>query len=248
MIRAVVVEDEPLARQYLSGCLEATGRVEVVGEAEDGVSGLALCRESAPDAAFLDIEMAGPDGLALAGQLLGLPRPPLVVFVTGYAGHAIDAFRVEAVDYLLKPFDPDQVRETVRRLEYRLLERGGNLPGQEEIEERRTIRVRDPADGAVLLIPRREVIAALRRKRRTWIHTRSAAYPGHEPLAHLGRQLGGEPFLQISRDAIVNFDEVAEVRRLGDRHYEVVLRDEPGTRVETSRSGAALLAERLRRP
>lgn len=248
MIRAVVVEDEALARQYLRGCLEATGRVEVVGEADDGASGLALCRETAPDVAFLDIEMPGPDGLDLAGRLAGLPRPPLVVFVTGYAGHAVDAFRVEAVDYVLKPFDPDQIREAVGRLGRRLAERGETASGGGDDEDRRKVRVRDPLDGAVRLIPRREVVAVLRRKRRTWVHTRSAAYPGHEPLALLNRQLGGEPFLQISRDAIVNFDEVAEVRRLGDRHYEVVLRDEPGTRVETSRSGAALLADRLRRP
>jgi len=247
MIRAVIVEDEPLARQYLRQSLESSGRVQIVGEAEDGTTGLKLCRELVPDAAFLDIEMAGPDGLALAGQLLTLSRPPLVVFVTGFAGHAIDAFRVEAVDYVLKPFDPDQIGEAVRRLEHRLATRVEPPPSAGESTERERIQVRDPATGALLLIPRRAVVAVLRKKRRSWIHTTANAYPSHEPLAQLGRQLGGDPFLQVSRDAIVNLDEVDEVRRLGDRHYEVVLRDLPRTRVETSRSGSALLTEKLRK-
>ena len=245
MIRAVIVDDEPLARHYLRHTLESTGRVEVVAEAEDGSSGLSICGQLRPDVAFLDIEMAGPDGLAVAGRLLTLPTPPLVVFVTGFAGHAIDAFRVEAVDYVLKPFEPDQIGETVRRLEHRLASRGESS-GAGDGDERERIQVRDPDSGALLLIPRRAVVAVLRKKRRTWIHTTSAAYPSNDALTRLGLRLGGDPFLQVSRDAIVNFDEVDEVRRLGDRHYEVVLRDAPKTRVETSRSGAALLAVKLR--
>ena len=109
MIRAVVVEDEPLARQYLCTLLEQTGKVEVVGEADDGRAGLRLCAERAPDAAFLDIRIPGPDGLSLAGRLLTLARAPLIVFVTGFSGHAVDAFRVEAVDYLLKPIESGAV-------------------------------------------------------------------------------------------------------------------------------------------
>lgn len=246
MMRAVVVEDEPLARQYLKSLLEKTGRVHVIGEAGDGASGLKLCRDQSPDVAFLDIEMAGPDGLAIAERLLALPRPPLVVFVTGYAGHAVDAFRVEAVDYILKPVDPDQILEAVRRLEQRLGRRGESSQEAEGVDTLERIPVRNPEDGALHLISRQEVVAVIRRKRRTWLLTSSAAYPGHEPLTAVGRRLGGPPFLQISRDAIINLDEVDEVRRLGDRHYEVVLRDRDRTRVETSRTGAVLLVERLR--
>lgn len=243
MISAVIVEDEPLARLYLRQVLEATGRVKVVEELEDGASGLASCARLRPDVAFLDIEMPGPDGLALAGSLLRLPRPPLVVFVTGFAGHAIDAFRVEAVDFVLKPFEPEQIRETVRRLEHRLASRS---EPQVDGDERERIQVRNPDGGALLLIPRRSIVAVIRSRRRTWIHTASAAYPSHEALSRVGLQLKGDPFLQISRDAIVNFDEVYEIRRLGDRHFEVVLQDSFRTRVETSRSGAAVLTEKLR--
>ena len=246
MIRAIIVEDEPLAREYLRSLLAGTGRVEVVGEASDGAAGLKLCRELTPDAAFLDIEVPGADGLDLAGRLLTLPRPPLVVFVTGYSGHAVDAFRVEAVDYLLKPIDDEQMREAVRRLEDRLATRSAaRLENSAESEGDR-LAIRDPASGAVRLFGRREGVALLRRGRRTWVHTTDGAYPTHVPLATLARQLGGDPFLRLSRDAVVNLDAVAAVRRVGDRQSEVELRDHARTRVEASRTGSALLAEQLR--
>jgi DNA-binding LytR/AlgR family response regulator len=246
MIRAVVVEDEPLARQYLCTLLEETGKVEVVGKADDGRAGLRLCVERAPDAAFLDIRIPGPDGLSLAGRLLTLARPPLVVFVTGFSGHAVDAFRVEAVDYLLKPIESGAVLETVRRLERRL--EGRDAPFAESAADAVGDRlvVKDASEGNVKLLPRGDIVAGLRRRRRTWIHTAIEVFPTYYPLATLGRWLGGPPFLQISRDAIVNMTAVTAITRVGDRRYELRLRDRAGTVAEASRTGAALLTDYLR--
>src|SRR5438552_2639671 len=103
MIRAVIIEDEPLAARYLRALLHETGKVEVTGMAREAETGLLLCSEQSPDAAFLDVRMPGPDGLALAGHLRLLPTPPRIVFTTGHAEHACEAFRLNAVDYLLKP-------------------------------------------------------------------------------------------------------------------------------------------------
>jgi DNA-binding LytR/AlgR family response regulator len=246
MMRVVVVEDEPLARQYLCTLLAGTGKVEVVGEAGDGRSGLRLCAERAPDAAFLDIRIPGPDGLSLAGKLLTLARPPLVVFVTGFAGHAVDAFRVEAVDYLLKPIEAGAVLEAVRRLEHRLDGRGAAAAGSAADAVGDRLVVKDPSEGGVKLLPRGDIVAVLRRGRRSWIHTSAEEFPTYYPLAALARWLGGSPFLQISRDAIVNLTVVREIIRVGDRRYEVRLLDRARTVVEASRSGAALLADYLR--
>jgi two-component system, LytTR family, response regulator LytT len=246
MIRAVVVEDEPLARRYLCTLLEETGKVEVVGEADDGRAGLRLCAERAPDAAFLDIRIPGPDGLSLAGRLLTLARPPLVVFVTGFSGHAVDAFRVEAVDYLLKPIEFGAVLETVRRLEHRLDGRGGGSVESAADAVGDRLVVKDASEGGVKLLPRGDIVAALRRRRRTWIHTAAEEFPTYYPLATLARWLGGSPFLQISRDAIVNMTVVTEITRVGDRRYELRLLDRARTVAESSRTGAALLADYLR--
>src|SRR5215831_4962755 len=115
-IRAVIIEDEPLASQYLAALLDDTCQVEVVGSATESEVGLRLCAELRPDAVFVDINLPGKDGLSLARQLAMLPQPPRLVFTTGNANRATDAFRLEAVDYLLKPVDPAQVVESVNRL------------------------------------------------------------------------------------------------------------------------------------
>jgi DNA-binding LytR/AlgR family response regulator len=115
-IRAVIIEDEPLAAQYLAALLDDTCQVEVVGSATESEAGLRLCAELRPDAVFLDINLPGKDGVSLATQLAMLPQPPRLVFTTGNANRATDAFRLEAVDHLLKPLDPERVTETVKRL------------------------------------------------------------------------------------------------------------------------------------
>src|ERR1700724_4853004 len=115
-IRAVIIEDEPLAAQYLSELLDDTCQVEVVGSATESEAGLRLCAELRPDVVFVDIGLPGKDGVSLATQLAMLPQPPRLVFTTGNPGRAADAFRLDAVDYLLKPLDPEQVTEAVNRL------------------------------------------------------------------------------------------------------------------------------------
>jgi two-component system, LytTR family, response regulator LytT len=119
-IRAVIIEDEPLAVQYLAALLDDTCQVEVVGSATESEAGLRLCAELRPDAVFLDINLPDKDGIWLAGQLAMLPKPPLLVFTTGIAGRAADAFRLDAVDYLLKPLDPEQVANAVNHLNFAL--------------------------------------------------------------------------------------------------------------------------------
>src|SRR6201998_2015133 len=114
-IRAVILDDEPLAAQYLGALLDDTCQVEVVGSATESEAGLRLCAELRPDAVFLDISLPGRDGVSLATQLAMLQQPPRLIFTTGNANHATDAFRLEAVDYLLKPLDPEQVTEAVNR-------------------------------------------------------------------------------------------------------------------------------------
>jgi DNA-binding LytR/AlgR family response regulator len=115
-IRAIIIEDEPLASQHLAELLDETCQAEVVGSATESEAGLRLCAELRPDAVFVDINLPGKDGVSLATQLAMLPQPPRLVFTTGNANRATDAFRLEAVDYLLKPLDPEQLTEAINRL------------------------------------------------------------------------------------------------------------------------------------
>src|SRR6202042_3305043 len=98
-IRAVIIEDEPLAAQYLAGLLDDTCQVEVVGTAAESEVGLRLCAKLRPDAVFVDISLPGKDGVSLAKQLAMLPQAPRLVFTTGDANRATDAFRLQAADY-----------------------------------------------------------------------------------------------------------------------------------------------------
>jgi two-component system response regulator LytT len=246
MIRAVVVEDEPLARCYLVDLLTRTGRVEVIGEAEDARDGLRLCADSGVDAAFLDIRLPGPDGLTLGTTLARLPHAPLLVFVTGSADYAVAAFQVHAADYLLKPIEGKRVEEAVRHLEQRLNERRAAFTAPDGEGSGERLPVRDRRRDVARLLARHEIVAVLRRDRRTWIHTADAEYPSYYPVARVAAWLGGAPFFRAAREAIVNLEAVAEITHYGDRLYQLRLKDRRGSVVKVSRSSVRSLASLLR--
>ena len=260
-IRAVIIEDESLAAEYLAALLDDTCRVEVVGTAAESESGLRLCAELRPDAVFLDINLPGKDGVSLATQLAMLPQPPRLVFTTGNAGRATDAFRLDAVDYLLKPLDPEQVSEAVNRLlAYLRPFESGPSPLSARREDLVTtpdemlftgsdgdlLPVKDVDRDRIRLLARREIVAVLRRERRTWVHTVREEFATYYPLADLVRWLDGDPFVQIGRHAVVNLQAIDHVTHYGDRLYRVRLRDRVGTEITASRTGAARLATVLK--
>jgi len=259
-IRAVIIEDDPLAAQYLAALLDDTCQVEVVGSATESEAGLRLCAELRPDAVFLDISLPGRDGVSLATQLAMLPQPPRLIFTTGNANRATDAFRLEAVDYLLKPLDPEQVTQAVNRLlgylrpfEFGSFSSSGNHANEGRPNKVRftgtaneLLPVRDVDRDQVRLLARREVAAVLRRERRTWVHTVREQFATYYPLADLTRWLDGDPFIQIGRHAAVNLQAIERVTHYGDRLYRVRLRDRVGTEITASRTGAARLAALLK--
>jgi DNA-binding LytR/AlgR family response regulator len=258
-IRAVIIEDEPLAAQYLAALLDDTYQVEVVGTATESEAGLRLCAELRPDAAFVDINLPGRDGVSLATQLSMLPQPPRLVFTTGNANRATDAFRLEAVDYLLKPLDPEQVTEAVNRLlaHLRPFEAGsspraeGPTQGAEDDKSfaasaSELLPVKDVDRDKIRLLARREVAAVLRRDRRTWVHTVREEFATYYPLADLVRWLGGYPFVQVGRHAVVNLQAIDRVTHYGDRLYRVHMRNRTGTEITASRTGAVKLASVLK--
>jgi DNA-binding LytR/AlgR family response regulator len=259
-IRAVIIEDEPLAAQYLASLLDETYQVEVVGSATESEGGLQLCVDLQPDAVFVDIRLPATDGLTLATRLAMLPQPPLLVFTTGDASRAADAFRLGAVDYLLKPLDPEQISETVKRLltQLRPFDTVSSSGRKDQIQaaaskdadsldaSNELLAVKDKDRDQIRLLSRREVVALIRQDRRTWVHTVREEFATYYPLADLIRWLGGYPFVQIARHAVVNLKAIELITHYGDRLYRVRLRDRAGTELTASRSGASRLAEILK--
>jgi two-component system, LytTR family, response regulator len=115
MMRVAIVDDEPLAREGLRRRLERDPDIEIVGEAGDGASAIAMVKHQRPDVLFLDVQMPGMDGFVTL-EHVAIEHLPLLVFVTAYDAYAIRAFEVHAVDYLLKPLDDDRLTDAIRRL------------------------------------------------------------------------------------------------------------------------------------
>ena len=122
-MRAFLVDDEPLALERLSRMLEATGRVEIAGSNTDPVSALEQLRRLVPEVLFLDIHMPGLSGFELLAEL---PAQPLVIFTTAYDRYALEAFRVNAIDYLLKPIEPELLDRALAKAE-RMTSHGSGL-------------------------------------------------------------------------------------------------------------------------
>jgi len=252
-----MIEAEQFAAKQLGALLDETCQVEIVGTATHGETAMRLCRELRPEAVFLDINLPGKDGVSLANQLKMLPRPPRFVFTTSDRNRAVDAFRLEAVDYLLKPLDPIHVLEAVNRLAAALrpfkMETFG-VPPSSKTRSSTTdkarpgatpaelLPVKDADNDKIRLLSRREIVAVLRKGRHTWIHTVREEFSTRYPLTLLVQWLGGRPFIQIGRQAIVNEQAVELITHHGDRLYRVQLRDRIGTVVTASRKGATRLA------
>jgi DNA-binding LytR/AlgR family response regulator len=260
-IRAVIV-DEPLAAEHLATLLDETCQVEVIGSAADSEAGLDLCVKLRPDAVFLETSLPGRDGVSLARQLVMLPQAPRLVFTTGNPNRATDAFRLKAVDYLLKPLDPGQVDEAVNRLlaYLRPFESDSLLVSAPGVNLKLTqgkmhftgapdelLPVRDIDRGKIRFLTRREVAAVIRRERHTWVHTSQEEFGTNYPLARVMQWVGSVTFIQIARHATVNLYAIAHIIHYGTRLYRVRIRDRVGSEITASRSGVARLAAMLKR-
>ena len=126
-ITALVIDDEQLAREELKFLLNSTGNVEVMAEGSNGIEAIELIEEHQPDVVFLDVQMPGLDGFAVLKQLIehrGVQRLPQIVFAAAYDQYAVRAFDVNAVDYVLKPFDGNRIQQAVERVRARLVDLG----------------------------------------------------------------------------------------------------------------------------
>ena len=225
-IRALIVDDEPLARRGIRQLLAPYHDVTVVGECRDGKEAARALAASAPDLVFLDVQMPGLDGLDLV-SLRGAHRMPLIVFVTAHQEYAVQAFEAQALDYLVKPLSEARFGATMARLYQRLRERpqGSRIPV--------------PTADGVLLLDAAEVDWIEAEDDQAVIHAGAAIHRLRQPLAALEARLDRERFVRVHRSAIVRLDRVREVRET-----TLVMRD--GSEVPLSRRRAAGVKERLR--
>lgn len=198
MIRIIVIEDEPLARQHLVEMLGELPGVQVVAQAENGRLGLAAIAEFKPDAVFLDIEMPGIKGTELM-HLIPEPRPSLV-YVTAYPQHAIEAFAGGAVHYLLKPISRIHVAQALSRIR-----------PKEEPLQKEWLRIPVRRKGTTRLLRPEEVEALVADLGDCVAWTPEGRLPVDGTLGHWEERLGEHGFLRVHRNALVRLAAVREV-------------------------------------
>ena len=262
-IRALIVDDEPLARRGIRQLLESSADVEVVGECRNGREALAAFDTLAPDLVFLDVQMPELDGLEVIRER-GAARMPYVIFVTAYDEFAVRAFETHALDYLVKPVNEarfaaalNRVRERMRFAEaLELTRRIGDLLASHD-------KRGDPdaALRATAVLPTRRLVVptatgdlVLDVEEVDWIqaddyyaaiHARGRRHLIRESLASLEQRLDPGRFVRVHRSAIVRLDRVREMRSASAGESVLVLRD--GTRVPVSRRRREQVAELIRR-
>jgi two-component system LytT family response regulator len=237
-MRVLIVDDEPLARHAMRRLLASHAAIEIVGEAETLYEAAAAIESAQPDVVFLDIELGGDgDGFDL---LASLERPPLVVFVTAYAEHAVEAFAVDAVDYLLKPVVPERLAESLVRAA-RELGRTEPRPGGG------VIALRTPRQ--TLLAPPADIVAL--RADGDFTHVFVTGQPAlmiWRTLGHFETLLPSPPFLRLGRSLIINRDRLRKLETPSRAEARITLdgMDEPLAlgRTATQRLRDALDEER----
>jgi two-component system LytT family response regulator/two-component system response regulator LytT len=235
-LRALIVDDEAPARGELRYLLAAHPEIEIVGEAATAREALALAGSIRYDAVFLDVEMPDLTGLEVARIVLDRSERPAVVFVTAHERYAVDAFAVEAFDYLVKPVDPERLARVVERL----------------VQSRRSD---DQAFEKIPVVGAGGTKALLDYEANHWIeaegdyrrvHTFDRAYLATATLGELEERLAGNGFARIHRSHVVNLAKVAAVRRGGPDRIRLALDDEAKTELDVARRQTRALRERLR--
>ena len=239
-IRALIVDDEPLARQRVRLLLSEEADLEIVGECEDGIEAVAQITASKPDLLFLDVQMPEMDGFEVLGKV---PREmlPIVIFTTAYDEHALRAFDAHALDYLLKPFKPERFKQAVQRARELIANQQAGAAARgllELLSERPTAtnylsRLAVKTPDRVIFVNVEEIDAIEAAGKYAVVHVGKENHVLRETMNSLESNLPPDRFLRISRSVIVNIARVQELQPMFKGENVIVLKN--GKRYPTTR-------------
>lgn len=239
-IKTLIVDDEPLARERLRVLLEAQPDIEVLGECGDGREAVEAIEAQRPELVFLDIQMPELDGFQVL-ENLDVDPLPVVIFVTAFNQHAIRAFEVHALDYLLKPFDKERFELALSRARNHLnRSQGGDLTQKLSAlladlrpEPKTTDRLVIKTSGKVVFLRTAEIDWIEAADNYLNLHVGADSHLLRETMASIEERLDPAQFLRISRSTIVNIERIKELQPMFHGDYTVILRN--GTRLTLSR-------------
>jgi two-component system LytT family response regulator len=261
-LRTLLVDDEPLARSLVRELLADFPDLTIAGECPNGTEALAALQTGAYDVVFLDVQMPDLDGVQVLQRLQAAGQPlPLVVFVTAYDQYAVAAFALHAVDYLLKPLDPDRFAECVRRVQQQAAQHQSQVIGADlaallrawpaaaglaptspaEYQDRFVVKQPERQ----FFVPAAEVCYLEATGSGVLLHTARAAHQVRASLAQLAERLDPAHFLRIHRSFVINTDHIVEFKSWA--HGEYLFRMANGQHVTSSRSYNAAIQQFLKR-
>jgi DNA-binding LytR/AlgR family response regulator len=261
-LTAIVVDDEPLARQELLYLLEKAGGVEVLAQGTNGIEAVDLIRTHKPDLVFLDVQMPGLDGFAVIKKLLDKKiKLPQIVFATAFDQYAVRAFEVNAVDYLLKPFDRSRVHKTIDKARARLAAPAESASDakldallklmEEQVQAPRISALKTQigkivvrAQNRLLLIDQREIcFASIDEGAISVVAAGIEGQSNCRTLEELIDQLDPEAFWRAHRSFVVNIQHIREVIPWFNSSYQLRMDDAKKTEIPVSRSQTKRLRE-----
>jgi len=238
---ALIVDDEPLARDRLQKLLDDVPDMTVIGQCTNGKQALKTIREKRPSLVFLDVQMPELDGFGVLGELQP-DEMPVVIFVTAHDKFALKAFEVHAVDFLLKPFDRERFQTALKRAKERIAQkRPGELDqrlaallAEMKPEAAALERMAVKTSGRVIFIKTADIDWIEAADNYVNLHVGNESHLHRETLTALAERLPPKKFMRISRSTIVNVDRIKELQPLFHGEYAVILRN--GTTLTLSRS------------
>jgi len=256
MLRTVVVDDEQLAREELCFLLGQIPGVEVVAQAEDGPAALETIAEHTPDLVMLDVQMPGLTGFEVARRLVNGGTDAHLVFVTAYDRHAIEAFDVNAVDYLLKPVEAERLSTAVERVRKRMQTERGSQPSLDNLDrvlqllsdrQNRRDQLAVKVGDRFLLLQSDEVVHASVEDDVITVVTNSlSGTSNYRTLDELQARLDPEVFWRVHRSHLVNINKIREIVPWFSRNFILKMKDAKGSEIPVSRSQTKRLREYLR--
>lgn len=241
-LNVLIADDEAPARRKLVRFLEAHSDISIVAEASNGIDAVDLISMTKPQLVFLDINMPDLDGLGVAETLVRNDNPPSIVFVTAFNQYAVKAFEVNALDYLLKPYDQDRFEQALSRARKSLdlkpdVEKLAATLASARKEDQYVRRMLVPNDGRSFFVATREMRRLESDGNNVAIHTERGTHSLRATLESIESRLDPAQFARVHRSHIVNIDEIAEIHPWFHGDYKIVMRD--GTEIAWSRRYAA---------
>lgn len=244
-MRVLIVDDEKLARDRLRELLNEIGGHTVVGEGMNGNEAVEKSAALNPDVVLTDIRMPGMDGLEAAMHLMGMENPPMVIFTTAYDQHALHAFEVNAVDYLLKPIRKDRLAAALDKAKKLTLQQLQEINQAQDSPQART-HISVHLRGNIRLVPVQDILYFMADSKYVTVRTTGEEHLIEDSLINLEKEFGEKVFLRIHRNALVATSYIKGIEKSTTGNWQVALKDLE-KKLDVSRRHAAAVRRWARR-